>query len=116
MKLFAAMKELTKAMCWELVSINKDTVNGVSAAIYRKPTNNDCYQQRPEKEPPVCPDSDDPNAAWYLSVMILISPVNKCVLSSYPRSNYLEKDSINRASSPESFPFVYAFLKSQSLD
>lgn len=77
MELFAAMKELTKAMCWELVSINKDTVNGVSAAIYRKPMNNDCYEQRSEKEPPVCPDSDDPNAAWYLSVMILISPVKR---------------------------------------
>ncbi|KAG7027155.1 putative methyltransferase PMT26, partial [Cucurbita argyrosperma subsp. argyrosperma] len=63
-EIWNAMKELTKAMCWELVSINKDTVDEVSAAIYRKPTNNDCYEQRSEKEPPICPNSDDPNAAW----------------------------------------------------
>lgn len=65
-KLFAAMKELTKAMCWELVSINKDTVNGVGAAIYRKPTSNECYEKRSQNKPPICPESDAPDAAWYL--------------------------------------------------
>ncbi|KAL5555428.1 hypothetical protein UlMin_037664 [Ulmus minor] len=62
--IWKAMKELTKAMCWELVSISKDTVNGVGIAIYKKPTNNECYEQRSKQEPPMCPDSDDPNAAW----------------------------------------------------
>lgn len=61
---FAAMKELTKAMCWELVSINKDKVNGVGAAIYKKPTSNECYEKRSKNEPPMCPEHDDPNAAW----------------------------------------------------
>lgn len=61
----AAMKELTKKICWELVSINKDTINAVGAAIYRKPTTNECYEQRSQNEPPICDKSDDPNAAWY---------------------------------------------------
>ncbi|KAJ7957040.1 S-adenosyl-L-methionine-dependent methyltransferases superfamily protein [Quillaja saponaria] len=59
-----AMKKLTKAMCWELVSISKDTVNGVGIAIYKKPFSNECYEKRSQNEPPICPDSDDPNAAW----------------------------------------------------
>ncbi|KAB1210538.1 putative methyltransferase PMT26 [Morella rubra] len=59
-----AMKELTKAMCWELVSISKDKVDSVGAAIFKKPTSNECYESRSETEPPICPDSDDPNAAW----------------------------------------------------
>lgn len=106
------MKELTKAMCWELVSINKDSVNGVSAAIYRKPTNNDCYEQRPEKEPPLCPDSDDPNAAWYLSFMIVVSPVYKFMLLSFPRSNFWEKDSVNREPLVQNHSPLYMLVSS----
>lgn len=60
------MKALTKAMCWEVVSITKDKVNGVGIAIYRKPlASNECYEKRSKNEPPMCSDSDDPNAAWY---------------------------------------------------
>lgn len=58
------MKKLTKAMCWEVVSISKDTVNGVGVAVYKKPTNNECYEQRSTNEPPLCPTTDDPNASW----------------------------------------------------
>ncbi|KAJ0041149.1 hypothetical protein Pint_27382 [Pistacia integerrima] len=59
-----AMSELTKAICWELVSVSKDTVNGVGIAIYKKPTTNECYEKRSKQEPPMCPETDDPNAAW----------------------------------------------------
>lgn len=59
------MKKLTKAMCWEVVSITKDRVNGVGIAVYRKPMTNECYEQRSKSDPPLCQDSDDPNAAWY---------------------------------------------------
>jgi hypothetical protein len=51
-------------MCWELVTINKDELNHVGAAIYRIPTSNECYEQREKNEPPLCKDDDDPNAAW----------------------------------------------------
>lgn len=66
----AAMSELTKSMCWDLVVIKKDKFNEVGAAIYRKPTSNECYDKRPKNEPPLCKESDDPNAAWYF----LLSP------------------------------------------
>lgn len=62
--IWEAMKKLTKAMCWEVVSISKDTVNGVGVAVYKKPTNNECYEQRSTNEPPLCPTTDDPNASW----------------------------------------------------
>lgn len=60
----AAMKKLTKAMCWELVVINNDKLNQVGAAIYRKPTNNECYENRQQNEPPLCESKDDPDAVW----------------------------------------------------
>lgn len=62
------MKKLTKAMCWEVVSIISDKLNGVGIAVFRKPATNDCYEKRAEKSPPICPDTDDPNAAWYFSL------------------------------------------------
>ncbi|KAJ6685312.1 SAM-DEPENDENT METHYLTRANSFERASE [Salix purpurea] len=62
--IWKAMSKLTKSMCWDLVVIKRDTLNGVGAAIYRKPTSNDCYNNRPQNEPPLCKGSDDPNAAW----------------------------------------------------
>ena len=61
------MSKLTKSVCWELVVVNKDKLNEVAAAVFRKPTSNDCYSSRPENEPPLCSESDDPNAAWYLT-------------------------------------------------
>uniref|UniRef100_A0A1J3IDX2 Putative methyltransferase PMT26 n=1 Tax=Noccaea caerulescens TaxID=107243 RepID=A0A1J3IDX2_NOCCA len=63
-EIWKAMSELTKKMCWELISINKDTLNGVGVATYKKPASNECYTNRSKQEPPICPDSDDPNASW----------------------------------------------------
>ncbi|KAK1361558.1 putative methyltransferase PMT26 [Heracleum sosnowskyi] len=58
------MKKLTKALCWELISISKDRVNRVGVAIYQKPSSNECYKKRSKMEPQLCKESDDPNAAW----------------------------------------------------
>ncbi|OVA07851.1 putative S-adenosyl-L-methionine-dependent methyltransferase [Macleaya cordata] len=63
-EIWNAMSELTKKMCWELVTIKEDKVDLVGAAIYRKPLSNECYEKRPENEPPLCKESDDRNAAW----------------------------------------------------
>ncbi|XP_022750921.1 probable methyltransferase PMT26 [Durio zibethinus] len=64
-EIWKAMVELTKAMCWELVNkTSKDAVNRVAVATFKKPTSNDCYEKRSQQEPPLCPESDDPNAAW----------------------------------------------------
>lgn len=59
------MTKLTKAMCWELIAVNKDKVNKVGVAVYQKPISNECYEGRPQNDPPLCNESDDPNAAWY---------------------------------------------------
>ncbi|CAN8316141.1 unnamed protein product [Cochlearia groenlandica] len=62
--IWKAMSELTKAMCWKLVTVKKDKLNEVGAAIYQKPVSNKCYNKRPQNDPPLCKDSDDQNAAW----------------------------------------------------
>ncbi|KAM2639952.1 hypothetical protein FF1_027012 [Malus domestica] len=65
-EIWKEMSALTASMCWEVVAIKKDKVNSVGAAIYRKPTSNQCYDQRKQKQPPMCKNDDDPNAAWYV--------------------------------------------------
>ncbi|MBA0860357.1 hypothetical protein Goshw_016843 [Gossypium schwendimanii] len=64
-EIWKAMIEQTKAMCWELVNkTSKEPINKVAIATFRKPTSNECYEQRSQQEPPLCSESDDPNAAW----------------------------------------------------
>ncbi|KAK8566283.1 hypothetical protein V6N12_059812 [Hibiscus sabdariffa] len=63
---FAAMSALMKSICWELVTIKKDKLNSIGAAIYRKPTTNECYDKRLENNPPMCEENDDANAVWHV--------------------------------------------------
>ncbi|KAG6474833.1 hypothetical protein ZIOFF_064048 [Zingiber officinale] len=63
-EIWEAMTELTKGMCWDMINKTMDKINQVGMAIYRKPMNNECYDKRSQSNPPLCPDSDDPNAAW----------------------------------------------------
>ncbi|KAJ9566989.1 hypothetical protein OSB04_002955 [Centaurea solstitialis] len=63
-EIWKAMTKLTKAMCWELVVIYNDKLNEVGAAIYRKPTSNECYENRQQNDPPLCENNDDPDAIW----------------------------------------------------
>lgn len=63
-EIWKAMTKLTKTMCWELVVINNDKLNEVGAAIYRKPTSNECYENRQQNDPPLCENNDDPDAIW----------------------------------------------------
>ncbi|KAJ1261008.1 hypothetical protein BS78_10G275300 [Paspalum vaginatum] len=71
-EIWKAMTSLTKSMCWELVSIKKDRLNGVGVAFYRKPTSNEGYEGRRRQQPPMCSDDDDADAAWYIRL-------NSCV-------------------------------------
>lgn len=67
-EIWKAMTKLTKAMCWDLVKIGQDELNEVAVAIYRKPMSNDCYDNRAKNDPPLCEESDNPNAAWNVSL------------------------------------------------
>ncbi|CAN0928487.1 Probable methyltransferase PMT24 [Linum grandiflorum] len=90
-EIWEEMSKLTKAMCWELIVIKKDAVNGVGAAIYRKPSSNECYNQRTTSEPPLCKESDDPNAAWNV-------PLEACM------HRVPEDESVRGSKWPEQWP------------
>ncbi|EPS59022.1 hypothetical protein M569_15788, partial [Genlisea aurea] len=65
---FSEMSNLTAAMCWDLVTIKKDKLNSIGIAVYQKPDSNDCYEKRKQKNPPLCKEDDDPDAAWYVTL------------------------------------------------
>ncbi|XAR62877.1 Sarcosine/dimethylglycine N-methyltransferase [Bertholletia excelsa] len=75
--IWKAMSELTKSMCWDLVVIEKDKLNQVGVAIYRKPTSNECYEKREKNEPPLCKKNDDPDAAWNVPLEACIHKVSE---------------------------------------
>jgi hypothetical protein len=74
-EIWEAMSKLTKAMCWDLVVVNNDKLNEVGAAIYRKPTSNECYESRQQQEPPLCESKDDPDAIWNVQLQACIHKV-----------------------------------------
>ncbi|KAG6530180.1 probable methyltransferase PMT26 [Zingiber officinale] len=67
-EIWQAMTAITKSMCWAMVSKTNDTLNQVGLAIYKKPSDNKCYEQRKEDNPPLCQSSDDPDAAWNITL------------------------------------------------
>ncbi|KAF9595606.1 hypothetical protein IFM89_001355, partial [Coptis chinensis] len=83
-KIDATMSALMKKMCWELLVIKNDTVNQVGATIFRKPTSNECYEQRAKNEPPLCKDFADANVAWWRWSIVRLN-VLKFHLGGTPR-------------------------------
>ncbi|KAG6515910.1 hypothetical protein ZIOFF_026356 [Zingiber officinale] len=63
-EIWQAMSSLTKSMCWDIVAKKNDTLNQVGFVIFKKPSNNKCYEERAEDEPPLCQESDNADAAW----------------------------------------------------
>ncbi|KAE8699969.1 putative methyltransferase PMT27 [Hibiscus syriacus] len=78
-EIWKAMLALTKSICWELVTIKKDKLNSIAAAIYQKPTTNECYDKRPENNPPMCDEKDDANAVWHVPLRACMHrvPINQ---------------------------------------
>ncbi|XP_042416812.1 probable methyltransferase PMT26 [Zingiber officinale] len=77
-EIWKAMSSLTKSMCWQMVTRRNDTVNQVGLAIFRKPSDNKCYEKRAKDNPPICQETDNPDAAWYVPLQACIHklPVN----------------------------------------
>ncbi|GJV77939.1 probable methyltransferase PMT24, partial [Tanacetum coccineum] len=55
-----AMPKLTMAICWEQMVIYKDRLNQIGATIYKKPTSNECCENRQENDPPLCENVNYP--------------------------------------------------------
>ncbi|XP_031261272.1 probable methyltransferase PMT28 isoform X1 [Pistacia vera] len=61
-----AMTALTASICWNILAHKTDEVSEVGVKIYQKPESNDIYELRRKKNPPLCKENENPDAAWYV--------------------------------------------------
>ncbi|KAJ8544976.1 hypothetical protein K7X08_017559 [Anisodus acutangulus] len=68
-KIWKAMYDLLRRMCWRVVSRRDQTV------IWAKPLSNSCYMKRsPGTKPPLCTTADEPDEAWNVPMKACITP------------------------------------------
>jgi hypothetical protein len=61
------MVAVTNAICWKVTVKVVGISSGVGFVVYQKPTSNSCYEARPANSTLICPNEDNPDAAWYIS-------------------------------------------------
>ncbi|CAI0621139.1 unnamed protein product [Linum tenue] len=76
---------------WSATPVYQKLEEDVGIWKDRKPTSNECYNQRTKNEPPLCKESDDPNAAWNV-------PLEAC-MHKVP-----EDESLRGSNWPEQWP------------
>ena len=58
------MASLTASICWNVLADKADEVTEVGVKIYQKPESNSIYELRRKKNPPLCGENENPDAAW----------------------------------------------------
>ncbi|OWM75069.1 hypothetical protein CDL15_Pgr021420 [Punica granatum] len=70
-----AMSTLTASICWNILAHKTDEVSEVGVKVYQKPESNDIYELRRKKNPPLCKESENPNAAWYVPMKTCLNTI-----------------------------------------
>ncbi|KAG9148067.1 hypothetical protein Leryth_003644 [Lithospermum erythrorhizon] len=60
------MSTLTASICWNILADKNDDISEIGVKIYQKPDSNDIYELRRKKVPPLCKETENPDAAWYV--------------------------------------------------
>lgn len=58
------MNTLTSSICWNILAHKTDDVSEMDVKIYQKPESNDIYVLRRRRNPPLCKENENPDAAW----------------------------------------------------
>lgn len=69
--LIPAMSRLTASICWNILAHKTEEVSEVGVKIYQKPESNGIYELRRKKNPPLCKENENPDAAWYAKMSLL---------------------------------------------
>lgn len=66
------IKDLLDKMCYKLYAMKDDL------AVWQKPLDNTCYEQREEGTyPPVCDDAIEADAAWYVLTRTVVMSIDR---------------------------------------
>lgn len=70
-----AMSTLTASICWNILAHRTDGMSEISVKIYQKPSSNDIYELRRKKNPPLCKEDENPDAAWHVPMKTCLHTV-----------------------------------------
>ncbi|KAK9023195.1 hypothetical protein V6N11_003421 [Hibiscus sabdariffa] len=74
-----AMNTLTSSICWNVLAHKTDDVSEVGVKIYQKPDSNDIYTLRRRKNPPLCKEQENPDAAWYIPMKTCLHTIPSAI-------------------------------------
>ncbi|EXB63944.1 putative methyltransferase PMT28 [Morus notabilis] len=74
-----AMTTLTASICWNILAHKTDDFSEVGVKIYQKPESNDIYGLRRRKNPPLCKENENPDAAWYVPMKTCLHPIPSAI-------------------------------------
>ncbi|KAK9748406.1 hypothetical protein RND81_02G054900 [Saponaria officinalis] len=63
-----AMSSLIASICWNPLTDKTDESTEVRVKIYQKPESNTIFELRGKKNPPLCKENENPDAAWYIPI------------------------------------------------
>ncbi|KAF3446312.1 hypothetical protein FNV43_RR11491 [Rhamnella rubrinervis] len=74
-----AMTSLTASICWNILAHKTDDVGEVGVKIYQKPESNDIYELWRKKNPPLCKENENPDAAWYVPMKTCLHTIPSAI-------------------------------------
>ncbi|XP_010533254.1 PREDICTED: probable methyltransferase PMT28 [Tarenaya hassleriana] len=74
-----AMTSLTASICWNILAHKTDETSEMGVRIYQKPESNDIYELRRKKNPPICKENENPDAAWYVPMKTCLHEIPSAI-------------------------------------
>ncbi|KAI4321592.1 hypothetical protein MLD38_034957 [Melastoma candidum] len=69
------MSKLTASICWNILAHKTDEDSEVGVKVYQKPESNDIYGLRRRRNPPLCKEEENQDAAWNVPMEICLHPL-----------------------------------------
>ncbi|XP_051124014.1 probable methyltransferase PMT28 isoform X2 [Andrographis paniculata] len=74
-----ALSKLTSSICWNILADKTDEVSDIDVKIYQKPQENQIYQLRRKKTPPICKENENPDAAWHTPIKTCLHKIPEAI-------------------------------------
>ncbi|XP_047955465.1 probable methyltransferase PMT28 [Salvia hispanica] len=74
-----ALSTLTSSICWNILADKTDELSDIGMKIYQKPEENNIYELRRKKVPPLCKENENPDFAWYAPLKTCLHTVPEAI-------------------------------------
>ncbi|CAH2036816.1 unnamed protein product [Thlaspi arvense] len=74
-----AMTALIASICWNILAHKTEEASEMGVRIYQKPESNDIYELRRRKNPPLCKENENPDAAWYVPMKTCLHEIPSAI-------------------------------------